>query len=185
MRAIEATPTSVNHPSISEKLALYALFLQLLCKLTTSEALNRDEVTEQLNLKKPQIDAWLKRGVSEEKIEKLDGYRLVKILTIEESSASENQLSIPDELDLYELFLHRFGDLTASKTLSPAEISEQLNLKKPQINAWLKRGVSEERVEKLNKPVRYQLRNKEQGQQSLLFLTQDRTKCVPVSSSDS
>ena len=185
IRAIEASPTSINHPSISEKLALYELFLHLLCKLTTGEALDRDEVTEQLDLKKPQIDAWLKRGVSEEKIEKLDGYRLAKMLTIEVSSASENRLSIPEELDLYELFLHRFGDLTASKTLSPAEISQQLKIKKPQINAWLKRGVSEEKVEKLNKPVRYQLRNKDQGQRSLLFLAQDQTKCVPVSSSDS
>ena len=185
VRATEAALTSVNNPSISEKLALYDLFLHLLCKLTTSEALDRDEVTEQLDLKKPQIDAWLKRGVSEKKIEKLDGYRLAKMLTIEESSAPANRLSIPEELDLYELFLRRFYDLTASKTLGPAEISERLKIKKPQINAWLKRGVSEEKVKKLNKPVRYQLRNNDQGQQPLLFLAQDQTKCVPVSSSDS
>ncbi len=183
--AMEASPISVDYPSIPEKLALYDLFLYLLCKLTSSEAFDRDEVIEQLDLKKPQIDAWLKRGVSQGKIEKLDGYRLAKVLTIEVSSASANHLSIPEELDLYELFLHRFGDLTASKTLSPAEISEQFKIKKSQIDAWLKRGVSEEKIVKLNKPVRYQLRNKDRGQQPLLFLAQDQTKGVPASSSDS
>jgi len=139
----------------------------------------------QLKIEKPQTNAWLKRGMGERKVEKLDGYRLPKALAIEESSACANRHRIPKELSLYELFLHRFGDLTASKTLSPAEISEQLKIKKPQINAWLKRGVNEEEVEKLNKPVRYQLRNKDQRQQSLLFLAQDQAKCAPVSSSDS
>ncbi len=105
--------------------------------------------------------------------------------TGEKSSASANQPIIPKGLDLYELFLHRLGELTCSKTLSPTEISEQLDLKKPQTNAWLKRGVSEEKIEKLNKPVRYQLRHKDQGQQPLLLLAQDQAKCIPFSSSDS
>ena len=96
-----------------------------------------------------------------------------------------NQLSILKELALYDLFLHRFGDLTSDKTLNSTEMSKRLNLKKTQTDAWLKRGVSEEQIEKLNGPVRYQLRNKDQGQQSLLFLAQDQAKCVPASSSDS
>ncbi len=182
---IEESPAAADQSIMQKELDLYELFLHLLCQLTSSGALDRDEVTERLKIEKPQTNAWLKRGVSEKKIEKLDGYRLAKMLTVEVSSVSENRLSIPEELDLYELFLHRFGDLTSSKTLSPAEISQQLEIKKPQTNAWLKRGVSEEKVEKLNKPVRYQLRNKDQGQQPLLFLAQDQAKCVPVSSSDS
>ena len=182
---IEDSPTAANQLTILEELDLYGLFLHRFGELTSSKALSPAEISEQLDLKKPQIDAWLKRGVSQGKIEKLDGYRLAKVLTIEVSSASANYLSIPEELDLYELFLHRFGDLTASKTLSPAEISEQFKIKKSQIDAWLKRGVSEEKIVKLNKPVRYQLRNKDRGQQPLLFLAQDQTKGVPASSSDS
>ena len=178
---VEKSPASTNHPSRPEGLALYELFLRLLCELTSSQALDRDEATERLKIEKPQTTAWLKRGVSEGKIEKLDGYRLPKALAAEESPASAHQLNIPKELNLYDLFLHRFGDLTSSKPLSPAEISEQLKVKKPQTNAWLKQGVREEKIEKLKNPVRYQLRK----DQFLPFLAQDQVKCVPASSSDS
>ena len=51
---------------------------------------------------------------------------------IESSSPAAKQLIILEELDLYELFLSRFGELTASKALSPAEISQQLKIEKPQ-----------------------------------------------------
>ena len=179
--AAEKSPTSTNHPNMPEGLALYELFLRLLCELTSSQALDRDEVTERLKIEKPQTTVWLKRGVSEGKIEKLDGYRLPKALVAEESPTSAHQLNIPKELNLYDLFLHRFGDLTSSKPLSPAEISEQLKVKKPQTNAWLKQGVREEKIEKLKNPVRYQLRK----DQFLPFLAQDQAKCVPASSSDS
>ena len=183
--AVEESSASAHHPSMPEELALYELFLRLLCQLTSGETLGRDEVSERLKIEKPQTIAWLKRGVGEGKIEKLDGYRLPKALAVEESPASVHHPIIPKELDLYDLFLHRFGDLTSSKRLSPAEISERLNLKKTQTDAWLKRGVREEKIEKLNKPVRYQLRNKDQGQQSLPFLARGQTKCVPTNSSDS
>ena len=183
--AVAASSASTNQPIMPEELALYELFLHLLCQLTSSEALGRDEVTERLKIEETQTKVWLKQGVSEKKIEKLDGYRLPKALAIEESSASANHHRIPKELALYELFLHRFGDLTSSKALSSAEISKPFNLKKPQIKAWLERGVSEEKIEKLNKPVRYHLRNRDQGQRSLSFLAQDQPKCVPASSSQS
>ena len=182
---VEQSPTSANYPSRPEGLALYELFLRLLCELASSQALGRDEVTERLKIEKPQTTAWLKRGVSERRIEKLDGYRLSKALAADESPASTHQLSIPKELHLYDLFLHHFGDLTSSKPLSPAEISEPLKVKKTQTNAWLKQGVREEKIEKLKNPVRYQLRNKERGQQFLPFLAQDQVECVPASSSDS
>lgn len=182
---VEQSPTSANHPNIPEGLALYELFLRLLCELTSNQALDRDEVTERLKIEKPQTTAWLKRGVSERRIEKLDGYRLSKALAAEESPASAHQLSIPKELNLYNLFLRHFGDLTSSKPLSPAEISEQLKVKKTQTTAWLKQGVREKKIDKLNKPLRYQLRNKDRGQQFLPFLAQDQVECVPASSSDS
>ena len=182
---VKESLASTNHPSRPEELVLYELFLRLLCQLTSSGALDRDAVTEHLKIEKTQTNAWLKRGVSEGKIEKLAGYRLPKALAAEESSASVYRPIVPKELDLYDLFLHHFGDLTSSKTLNPAEISERLNIKKTQTDDWLKRGVSEEKIEKLDKPVRYQLRNEDREQQSLPFLAQGQAKCVPASSSDS
>ncbi len=183
--AIGESPAAAAQSIMPKELDLYELFLHLLCKLTFSEALDRDEVTERLKIEKPQTNAWLKRGVSEKKIERLDGYRLPKALALEESSDSANHHRIPKELAPYELFLYRFRDMTSDEALNSTEISKRLNIKKTQTDTWLKRGVSEEQIEKLNKPVRYQLRNKDQGQQSLLFLAQDQAKCVPVSSSDS
>ena len=182
---VEESLASTSHPSRPEELALYELFLRLLCQLTSSEALDRDEVTERLKSEKTQTNVWLERGVSEGKIKKLAGYRLSKALAVEKSSASVYHPIVPKELDLYDLFLHRFGDLTSSKALSLAEIRERLNLKKAQTYAWLKRGVSEEKIEKLDEPVHYQLRNEDREQQSLPFLAQGRAKCVPASSSDS
>ena len=182
---IEEPPAVAKQPTISEELALYELFLHRFGELTSGDVLSSAEISEQLDLKKTQTNAWLKRGVSEKKIEKLDGYRLLEALAIERSPAFANQPIIPKEPDLYELFLHRFGDLTSSKALSSAEISKRLNIKKTQTATWLKRGVSEEKIEKLNKPVRYHLRNKDQGQSSLLFPAQDQAKCVPASSGQS
>lgn len=113
------------------------------------------------------------------------GAELAEPPVIEKPPPAVEQPTIPEELDLYGLFLHRLGELTASKTLNSTEISKRLNIKKTQTDAWLKRGVSEERIKKLNGPVRYQLWNRDQAQQSLLFLAQDQAKGVPVSSSDS
>ncbi len=182
--AVEESSASAHHPSMPEELALYELFLRLLCQLTSGETLGKDEVSGRLKIEKPQTTAWLKRGGREGKIEKLDVYRSPKALAVEESPASVHHPIIPKELDLYDLFLHRFGDLTSDKTLNSTEISKRLNIKKPQTDAWLKRGVDEEKIEKLNKPVRYRLQNKDQRQQSFSFV-QDQAKCVLAGSSGS
>ena len=182
---IEESSASAHQSIMPKELDLYELFLHLLCKLTSSAALDRDEVTKRLKIKKPQTNAWLKRGVSEGKIEKLDRYRSPEALTVEESSVSANHNRIPEKLAFYDFFLYRLGELTSDRMLTSTEISKRLNIKKSQTDAWLKLGVSEEQIEKRNGPIRYQLRNKDRGQQSLLFLAQDQSKCVPASSSDS
>jgi predicted Rossmann fold nucleotide-binding protein DprA/Smf involved in DNA uptake len=60
-------------------------------------------------------------------------------------------------IDLYGLFLEMFDELTASAPMKLGEIAENLELEKGQVGTWLKRGVEDGKVEKLLKPVRYQL----------------------------
>lgn len=60
-------------------------------------------------------------------------------------------------LDLFTLFLRHFSKLAIDGPLPADAIAEHLDLQKAQVNAWLKRGVSEGVVRKLNRPVRYEL----------------------------
>ena len=60
-------------------------------------------------------------------------------------------------LDLFTLFLQHFSKLAIDCPLPADAIAEQLDLQKAQVNAWLKRGVSEGAIRKLNQPVRYEL----------------------------
>lgn len=61
-----------------------------------------------------------------------------------------------ERVDLFSLFLQHFVKLAADNPLPTDAIAEQLSLEKSQVNAWLKRGVAEGSVKKLNRPVRYQ-----------------------------
>jgi len=58
--------------------------------------------------------------------------------------------------DFYSLFLVRMLDITAAKPMKADDIALRLDLKKSQTNAWLKRGVSDGKIKKVTKPVRYQ-----------------------------
>lgn len=70
--------------------------------------------------------------------------------------------------DFYELFLVRFATMTASGPLQSAQIAENLSVVKTQVDIWLKRGVSEGVIKRLNKPVRYQFDVSPGTQASLL-----------------
>lgn len=63
---------------------------------------------------------------------------------------------------LYEHFLTRLAEEVARGPLTAEELQEKLELHKSQLADWLKRGVAEGRIEKLNKPVRYQLAKAQQ-----------------------
>ena len=69
--------------------------------------------------------------------------------------------------EFYEFFLRRLNALTSGDALTPDDISNRLNLKKPQVNAWLGQGVREKRIRKLNRPVRYRVESQQTGQQQL------------------
>ncbi len=61
-----------------------------------------------------------------------------------------------EELDFYDLFLVKVKLLCSDAPKTPDELVEVLDLNKIQLNAWLKRAVSEERLKKLARPLRYQ-----------------------------
>jgi predicted transcriptional regulator len=51
----------------------------------------------------------------------------------------------------------RMVDLSSAGPLTVEEIGRWLELEKTQVNAWLKRAVSEGKIEKLTKPVKYRM----------------------------
>ncbi|CCV14909.1 DNA-processing protein DprA [Mesorhizobium sp. STM 4661] len=69
--------------------------------------------------------------------------------------------------DFYSLFLAHMADLTSVRSLTVEDISVRLELEKSQVNAWMKRAVSEGTIKKLTKPVRYQMTSGERQQASL------------------
>ena len=142
-------------PLISEDLD-FDRFLHHLTRWTSEEALTRNEISERMkgfNIQENQVSAWLKWGVGEKRIRKLDArvrYRC------ERRSLSADEPLISEELDFNRLFLHRLTKWTSKEALTPDEISERLNVNKNQVSVWLKWGVGEERIRKLHNPVRYQ-----------------------------
>ncbi len=63
--------------------------------------------------------------------------------------------------DFYELFLARIKSLCATSPQTVDALLQTLPLHKTQLNAWLKQAVSDKKLKKLTKPVRYQWLAKE------------------------
>ena len=74
-----------------------------------------------------------------------------------DASLPEQASSRPvEELDFYDLFLMKAESLCGDAPKTQDELVEALELNKTQLNAWLRRAVSEEKLKKLVRPVRYQ-----------------------------
>lgn len=58
-------------------------------------------------------------------------------------------------LSFYDLFLRQVEPLCRSEAQSAAELEKRLDLTKTQVAAWLKRAVSEKKLKKLSRPVKY------------------------------
>lgn len=78
-------------------------------------------------------------------------------LTVSPDTADEFD-EIPNGLAFYNLFMEFMERTTTDKPLSSKEIAETIEVKRGQVEDWLKRGVEENRIEKLSKPTRYKLR---------------------------
>ena len=81
-----------------------------------------------------------------------------KIQAIPEQTA-ESDAAPTDPIDFYQLFTSELQRL-AEKPVTVEELIESTQLNKSQLTEWLKRAVDDEQVKKLNRPVRYQVKNK-------------------------
>lgn len=69
--------------------------------------------------------------------------------------------------DFYDLFLKHLDLLTSQEALAADDICKRLDLKKTQVDVWLKQGVREKRVQKSSRPVRYCSLRRESDQEQL------------------
>ena len=77
---------------------------------------------------------------------------------------TKRQVGIDAErLSFYEFFLLKLRTTTDTTPVTLDALQEQLGISKSQLSEWLARAVNEERVIKLNKPVRYQVISARQG----------------------
>lgn len=81
-----------------------------------------------------------------------------KIQDIPQQTA-ESDAAPTGPIDFYQLFTSELQRL-AEKPVTVEELIESTQLNKSQLTEWLKRAVDDEQVKKLNRPVRYQVKNK-------------------------
>ena len=81
-----------------------------------------------------------------------------KIQDIPQQTA-ESDAAPSGPIDFYQLFTSELQRL-AEKPVTVEELIESTQLHKSQLTEWLKRAVDDEQVKKLNRPVRYQVKNK-------------------------
>lgn len=67
------------------------------------------------------------------------------------------------DITFYNLFLLETAKACASSAKTPDELAELLDLKKTQVNTWLKRALDEKKLRKFSKPVRYEWIDKHQA----------------------
>ena len=164
----------------------YTFFLQRFSDLTVDNPLDIHKIITKFGLVKSQVNMWLKRGIKSGKINKLfkpvrykskwnqfnidnnskkiaSTYGDSDILRNEDVKVSfidipttNNNNSLKLEFDLYNLFLQRFINLTTDEPSSIDKIIEEMKLEKSQVNKWLKRGIKNNEINKLFKPVRYE-----------------------------
>lgn len=79
---------------------------------------------------------------------------------------------VPSDIGFYDLFLIQLTQMTSITPLTSAEIAENLNVAKTQIDTWLKRGISDNVIRRHRKPVRYQA-NANGDRQAMLLSAAD------------
>lgn len=87
----------------------------------------------------------------------------IKIQTENEADSAdaiEIDNTTPEPIDFYKLFISELRRL-AEDPVTINELIESTQLHKSQLTEWLKRAIDEEIVKKLNRPVRYQVKNSE------------------------
>ena len=78
-----------------------------------------------------------------------------------------NKIPQLSNVEFYSLFLSQVARLTSASSLSTEDIAACLGLQRSQVNVWLKRALSEGKITKSTRPVRYKIAGSGQEQPSL------------------
>ncbi len=95
------------------------------------------------------------KGIASERKEKIEQNN---ITDLKNNSTDSKELS----LGMYDFFLSKIKSYCSECAKQPEEIQKSFDLTKKQMNVWLKRAVDEKEIEKLQRPVRYQLPKSQQ-----------------------
>ena len=106
----------------------------------------------------PEIEPVHKKEVVESETESVVNENQANIVVNSEQTA-ESDAAPSGPIDFYQLFTSELQRL-AEKPVTVEELIESTQLNKSQLTEWLKRAVDDEQVKKLNRPVRYQVKNK-------------------------
>ena len=105
-----------------------------------------------------EIEPEHKKEFVESETESVVNENQVNIVVNSEQTA-ESDAAPSHHVDFYQLFTSELQRL-ADKPVTVEELIESTQLNKSQLTEWLKRAVDDEQVKKLNRPVRYQVKNK-------------------------
>lgn len=105
-----------------------------------------------------EIEPVHKKEVVESDTESVVNENQANIVVNSEHTA-ESDAAPSGPIDFYQLFTSELQRL-AEKPVTVEELIESTQLNKSQLTEWLKRAVDDEQVKKLNRPVRYQVKNK-------------------------
>ena len=106
----------------------------------------------------PEIESEPENVVVEPKIVSVVNEGQEKVEASSEQ-AVESDDALPDSVEFYQLFVSELQRL-AEKPVTVDDLIEITQLHKSQLTEWLKRAVDDEIVKKLNRPVRYEVKNK-------------------------
>ncbi len=106
----------------------------------------------------PESEPVHKKEVVESETESVVNENQANIVVNSEQTA-ESDAAPSGPIDFYQLFTSELQRL-AEKPVTVEELIESTQLNKSQLTEWLKRAVDDEQVKKLNRPVRYQVKNK-------------------------
>ena len=167
--ATQLPGTEAGLEAIPTGLEFYELFLARLATLTTSATVPESSIATSLEVAKGQVKDWLKRGVAEGRIKRMTAplrYRSPhpeQRLPLDGPEAGQpspggqntTPPAIPSGLDIYNLFLCRLAVLTSDEAHSSRAIAQILDGAPGQVNKWLKRGVTDGKIQRETEPVRY------------------------------
>lgn len=108
----------------------------------------------------PQPEGQAPQGVAET----VESYPVAEPKVSEPAELPQDADVMPDlaSMSLYEHFFRKFAIETRNEPLTAEALQERLEINKSQLTDWLKRGMADGQIEKLGKPVRYQVAKAQQ-----------------------